>query len=900
MITIAKQKKCKRYLFKLHSERLRRSRWKLEYPLEEALNTEDIISLSDSQILRFIDELNGDTSEAREEEASYIKKEIKRLKKSDSSKKDTLIANLYKRFYNLQFVPDYMCLIIDKMSDYNRANKGFSINGIKYHRLLGTNGGIKNSTIVYVSERLYPQLYERLCCGRNLEQKFVPAKLEAYQALICSGSIPVSMPKGIIVVPDCITHFTEDIIRVDDSQSDEPIVEFLKDQEIELTESDGYGIMLPSLSYRWARELDEEEDFLSGCNLRGLPWTKGMVFTMDYLAFGESIAKNFYIKDAWGDMRDIRESELIITTSMLKLWDSYSSFEDYWSNVKKYHYQISIAKTAPARLDEYRSTNYQFLQNYHLTPEEVTELVRPTVEEIQEILGLDYRKSLLFLRGTNLTEDSYIDEEPYINALMIEPQMIHDPYIRDRIYNMIKKKIRQAKIGVLKVRGNFAIIGGDPYSLMQSIFGLPVTGLLHAGECWHKHWLDREVSEVCCFRAPMTSKYNVRKLKIVGTPDMTYWYRYINTCMLLNSWDSTKEALNGADCDGDLMFTTNNDILLKHTENLPPIYCIQRKGNKVVPTETDMIQANKGSFGDAIGPITNVITSQICLQARFPKDSEEYKVLDYRILCGQLFQQNSIDKAKGIIAKPMPKHWYDNSYNRIEETDTPEEISKKEFNQRICADKKPYFFIYNYPTLMKEYKDYIKTSDAVSRSRFNIPLEELLSSQELTEEQAEFLKFYKEFYPVNAETCVVNELCWEIEKTLADVKESKVPFDSSILKSDATYTNKDKVLIERIYDKFNKQMNRSCTTKTDAFSASYNKAFKIECAEYVSDPEKLCNILVDLGYNSKKGKSFIWEMSGDTIIKNLLSHTEGYAQIPVKDPSGDIEYCGERFTMKKV
>lgn len=142
-----------------------------------------------------------------------------------------------------------MCLIIDKMSDYDRANKGFSINGIKYHRLLGTNGGVKNSTIVYVSERLYPQIYERLCCGRNMEQKFVPAKLEAYQALICSGSIPVSMPKGVIVVPDCITHFKEDIIRVDDSQSDEPIVEFLKDQEIELTESDGYGIMLPSLSY---------------------------------------------------------------------------------------------------------------------------------------------------------------------------------------------------------------------------------------------------------------------------------------------------------------------------------------------------------------------------------------------------------------------------------------------------------------------------------------------------------------------------------------------------------------------------------------------------------------------------------------------------------------------------
>lgn len=43
-------------------------------------------------------------------------------------------------------------------------------------------------------------------------------------------------------------------------------------------------------------------------------------------------------------------------------------------------------------------------------------------------------------------------------------------------------------------------------------------------------------------------------------------------------------------------------------------------------------------------------------QASFHPDSEEYKLLDYRIKCGQHFQQNAIDKAKGIIAKPMPKY----------------------------------------------------------------------------------------------------------------------------------------------------------------------------------------------------------------------------------------------------
>lgn len=559
-IKIAKQKKSHKYIYKLHSELLRKNHWNLELPLRDCFLSTNIISLSDSQILRFISEINHGDSSYGEEQAKYLKKEIKRLKREkQTSKVKTLISNLYFKLYQQQFQEDYMCLIIDRLSDYDRANKGFTINGIKYHRFLGTSGGIKNSTIVYVSERLYPELYERLSCGRDLSQKFMPAKLEAYQALICSGSIPVSMPKGIIVVPDCITQFKEDIIRIDDSNSEEPIVSYESAADIELTESDGYGIMYPSLSHLWAKELDLTDEYISGVNLRGLPWTKGMVFTMDVLSFAEKVAHSYYIKDAWGTLRDIRDAELIITTSMLKLWDSYSSYEDYMAQVEKYHYQIAVAKTSPSELDYYRTTNYQFLQNYHLTEEEIKELIKPTVDELNDVLGLDYRKSLIFSCGKSPNVDqvtrsisnaySFIPEDYFTTALMLEPKLINDPYIRERLYKMIHKRIERAKIGVLKVRGNYAIIGGDPYSLLQHSFGLPVTGLLKAGECYHHHWSNLEVSEVCCFRAPMTSKYNIRKLNVVSNPTVNYWYQYIPTCMLLNSWDSTKEALNGADCD---------------------------------------------------------------------------------------------------------------------------------------------------------------------------------------------------------------------------------------------------------------------------------------------------------------------------------------------------------------
>lgn len=551
MIYIAKQQICHKYIYKLHSEKLRNSNWNLWLPLEEAMaNGTDIVALSDSQVLRFIDEINNKNTDLIAKGLKYKIKETK-LKPYSIANKNK-IQRLYTELYETQFQPDYMCVIMDNKADYLRANKGFSVNGIRYKRFLGTNGGIKNSTIVYVSERVYPILKERLDCGRNKEVSLVPAKLEAYQALICSGSIPVSMPKGIIVVPDCETVFHEDIITIDDSNSDEPVLEEVKDAEIHLTDSDGYGLMLPSISKRWNEELGMSRDgeYLSGVNTRGLPWTKGMLFTFDFIQFAEEVAGTYEITDIWGHKRDIRDAEVILTGSMLKLWDSYSSFEDYWENVIKYNYQFAIAKTAPHELESERQTNYQFLQSYDLTDEQIAEFIAPTVDWINDVLGMDYRKSLLYLLGVYSTDNRILEHNyDFIKALMVAPEMIQDPYVRNRIRTMIAATINNAKKGVINVKGNFAIIGGDPYALLQSVFGLEITGLLKAGECYHKFWSDQGVPEVVCFRAPMTSHNNIRKLKCVTNDEINKWFRYISTCMLLNAWDTTCDALNGADKD---------------------------------------------------------------------------------------------------------------------------------------------------------------------------------------------------------------------------------------------------------------------------------------------------------------------------------------------------------------
>ena len=243
------QKSCHKLIYKLHSKQLKKAKWNLKLDLYTVMreNPEYIVSLNDSQALRFIDEINH--VEDINNKVSQIYKRIRAEKKKQRSRETkVVIRNLYQTLYDLQFQEDYVCIIMDSNADYDRANQGFSINGINYKRLLGTNGGIKNSTIVYVSEKVYPELKKRLDNGRDMNKALVPAKLEAYQALICSGSTPLPKPRGIIVVKDCITHFKDNVIMINDEADGEPVMTYEEGYDIEHNDSDGYGLMSPGYS----------------------------------------------------------------------------------------------------------------------------------------------------------------------------------------------------------------------------------------------------------------------------------------------------------------------------------------------------------------------------------------------------------------------------------------------------------------------------------------------------------------------------------------------------------------------------------------------------------------------------------------------------------------------------
>lgn len=895
-----------RFVYKIHSSRLRRAKWNLQLSINQARENKELVTLNESQLMRFIDELNGTPNSAFH--ISDIRAQIKALNcEKNLSVSRPKIKKLYKQLDEYQFKKDYVCVIMDSNSDYKQIyKKGFKINNITFRRLLGTTGGVKSNTIVFVNEKLLPELKKRINNGRDMSKEHVPAKLEAYFSLVCSSSTPVSAPKGVVVVHDCFTHFKADVIELDDTGLDEPRMKYIHNKDITLNDSDGYGLAMPQLMEKWGKELGEKY-VLPACVIRN-SFCKGAVFPVDFQKFA---CENGFTKitDVWGNTYNINEIELILTESMLKLWDSYSSLESYMENCRKNNYSFAITKYSKEKLENVRTMNYQFLQSYDFTEEQLEELIAPTVNEIMDILTDDYRKAILYTKGSGLNENNiqHLDSS-FATALMIEPKMKNDPFVKSQIHSMIRKRINDAKVGVLNVDGNYSFVSGDPYSLCQSMFGMKVTGLLKAGQVYSKYWIDKGVDEIVSFRAPMTSHNNIRKLKVVHNAEMDDFYKYMVTPTIFNSWDTCAEAMNGMDKDGDCVINTSSFVLVNNTNNLPAIQCIQQKAPKCIVTEEDLMQSNINSFGNAVGEVTNKITSMFEVQAGFPKNSREYRILDYRIKCGQLYQQNSIDKTKGIVANIMPDKWYNRLSNKSSETATSAERKENLLNCRIVADKKPYFMQYIYPAERAKLIEYNKRTNEKCIMQFRISLNELLKKENKTNAEEKFLERYYQDFPLGQSPCTVNRICKRLENIFDNISfEHEADFDYSILKCGTPYSRDMYNKIKKIYDKYiNETKNYIQYAKSERLRSEelqiqkylFKERFKRQCLEQCPNEEYLCDIVLDLCYSgTKKSKQFAWDICGDMFIKNLLKRNDYKISYPKLDSDGDIEFGGNKFSM---
>ena len=842
-------------IFKIGTTDLRYENWNYHIERREAIKREQLVSLFEGQLFRLI--------------AQILNKPIK----------DIVFRNYI------------LIVVIDSMKDFNRAisKKGIKVNNHIFKRFVGTSGGLKNNSIIFVNETILDELNKRCNCNKH-DVKIVPAKLETYKALTCSASQPICDPEGIIVISDCITHATEDVIMIDDSDinSVEPLVTLRENAELENTHSDGFNLC----TYEYMQKVGDSLglDYTpSGVCLRNA-WLKGMLYPFPISEFIEEYNDgNYIIKDIWGNDKDLRNCEMILTESSLKLWNAYDSVDEYVKSYKENGYGFAVTKIICPEIEDQRELNYQYLQSYDFNDDDIEELCKPTVDYLKNSCCGGYEETIKFLGITAQGKPN-----TWQQALLRDKRLLSDPYIIDSVQRMIRKKINGAKIGKLLVDGNYQVVSGDLFAFMQHACGLEVTGLLQANEIYSQYWIDKGVNEVLALRSPMTSHNNIRKCNIPNNENIQRWFRYVPGVVLFNAFDAICQTENGMDSDGDLLYTTNNKVLLRLHRKLPAIECIQRVCEKIIPTEEDLIATNKGGMGNKVGTITNRITAMMEVQSHFKNNTPEYKELEKRILCGQLYQQNEIDKLKGIKAKPMPLYWY-SIHGCISECSIKDkngeliitDQERLDFLKSICVDKKPYFMTYVYDDYRAKYNNYMSTARDSAKVNFRKDLEELLESNNRTKEEQKFVDNYYKYSPFGMGLCAMNKICYYMESVFRDyVIELKHEhsFDYRFMKYGHRCTSEHKQALEQLMMDYKAAMKlykdthplgqRVATEIYDKESAFrkrefIQKAFYDSAIELCPDNQERTDIILDLTYGRNDNFNFCWDCVGDQIVKHL-------------------------------
>jgi hypothetical protein len=362
-------------------------------------------------------------------------------------------------------------------------------------------------------------------------------------------------------------------------------------------------------------------------------------------------------------------------------------------------------------------------------------------------------------------------------------------------------------------------------------------------------------------------------------------------------------ALNGMDKDGDMVFITDNPVLLRSTRPTRTIMCAQRVAEKVLPSEDGLVKSNISGFGDDIGKITNRITAMFDVRSRFAPGSTEYEELSYRIMCGQHFQQCAIDKTKGIQSSPMPKHWYDR--RAAEEIEDEEQRS---FCLELVAGKKPYFMRYIYPSLMRDYNAYIKSTNGKSVMEFRRRVSELAGGAPEDDEQDTFRHYADVLCPVSSLDCVTNKICRQVESEFADkidlVRSGE--FDVGILKSGIAYSKTHFKALKAVYADFRKYWQAEAIVSKQVRRSSdemYNKKiiansyFRSLCYGVCSNESVLLDMLVDLCYASNASKQFVWDIAPDALFARLLLGAGGLIARFTECDIGDAEvvWCGKGY-----
>ncbi len=906
------------FVLKINSSRLKDSNYKIkQLTLDQARLNGEVISLSNSQMIRTIQKLTN--KEFSQSSLSDLQKQKTILSRQKNKKQNRAeINSINKKIDEMLYIPEIISVAFDdKRHFYNILNskqKGILVNGIRYVPFMASAGMIRRDTYLFIDDKLEEEINNIFDNERNKETEIVPAKFSAYVSLYTSSTLPVSFPK-IVVVPDLII---KSIRKVDFSTyvgvGVDPKIEETE-MEIESNAFDGQGLVSPSLAKEWALELGITDYVPSIFGVRA-PFLKGMAVVFDFHEFGKEIAGKNIVSDIYGNEIDIKNIDCVITESMFKLWNSYEKTEDYVESCKKNDLEWGITKVNAKVEKTHAKSSYQFIQPLDLSDDQIERLCWPTLNWLDSVSAGDISSTLLYTLGETEFSDGWFDRlDNPIKALILENSLLNDSFFISYFDKSLSKKKNDAKIGRLIFSGNYQTMIADPYALVSHVFGIGLNYLLNEHQHYSKYWNDRDKKEIVAIRSPIVHSSEVNILNFVKNEFVDYWYRHITSGIIFpaNGVGMDCNILGGADYDLDIVCTFDSPEFIEgRVSELPVLYETKKPEkikinnetkDKVVSSQVEQIKSNK------IGFLTNVSSTFYSLLYSFKKGTPEHNAILNRLKYGRVSQGLEIDRTKGLLVDPFPEHFV--KWKKIKDEMTEDEKSFLLFNNSILAEGRPYFMRWLYSHYNRRYLNELAVYNNISRTKWNIPFEELVERADLNEEQESLVnKFKRKSYFINNNS-TMNRVSKYVEKKLKDIRfgkrEKSKDFDYTVLLSnDFRKPNKiqlDKMLLlfkeykslkRGLRESFGEFDNTEITTVEQIFSHINKRAY----LTISSEARELADIAVYMCYGSlgKTSRNFCWQIFGKEIVENIKSKkNEKFVRVPMPNQKGNIEYLWNKY-----
>ncbi|MCR1848276.1 hypothetical protein NSA42_03200 [Paeniclostridium sordellii] len=521
------------------------------------------------------------------------------------------------------------CAIIDERRDekvFEILKNGIYYEGIHYVYLTTSPSYLKKDEVLLIDEKdiVFKVIWEMVISLGKVEKMKYGSKVKDSEnefelainkdiisriSLSLTDGIRVNIKdfnKRICVLPEMKFKHIANYLRFEQIDDDTIDLNNLKlveepDLELKLSAFDGCGLIDFSMLEEIRQGLNEKgkkiNDTLAwiGIRLIGLA-SKGMLAGFDWKSYlkNEKGIDSLVIKDFWGDSVDIFDYDCILNGSMCKWAKNFTSFKDYLDSIKslkrgeegKKYAQLfegfNIINYSKLDVKEYTKLNYQILSNLCLTPDELDELAKETVDTFKDIVIEKNTDKLRILLGDSYSDSDDIEE-------ISSTQKIHRLIqINDRFRNtkqadllvshIVNKSINQLAGGKIYTKANYKRLLHDPIAYIESLYlvsrdkskyKLKENGDIDyiLGERPKFALQDREIyvnNETgvrVVVRSPLNSATEILKVKISDGDLYKKYLNHLTKDIVILPFDNCAKCMSGADFDLDEACIIDNEII---------------------------------------------------------------------------------------------------------------------------------------------------------------------------------------------------------------------------------------------------------------------------------------------------------------------------------------------------